>query len=224
MTAMRVKALRQQPDDGAIVVLEDVAGRLGLAFLIPINEANRLARIIGPAECRRTPVYELVCDLAATLDATVAGAVLDCESEGIYATLVLERHGAPIELRCHPPTRSRWRSARNRRFTRRRPRSRRRVRCRALESSTSTSGRSRDGSRACVRTTSAPATRGEGGASSCSSRWPGPWSRASWGCSAARDRGTTECRRTGAPGANSGRLLGRGVDGARRDTQNRRAT
>jgi bifunctional DNase/RNase len=103
MTAMRVKALRQQPDgDGAIVVLEDVAGRLGLAFLIPINEANRLARIIGPAECRRTPVYELVCDLAATLDATVAGAVLDCESEGIYATLVLERHGAPIELRCHP--------------------------------------------------------------------------------------------------------------------------
>jgi len=28
--------------------------------------------------------------------------VLDCETEGIYATLVLEGTAAPVTLRCHP--------------------------------------------------------------------------------------------------------------------------
>jgi len=103
MTLMRVKGLRQQPDgQQAVVVLEDVAARLGLAFFIPINEANRLARILGLADCSCTPVYELVDDMVSAMGATVTRAVLDCESDGIYATLVLDRQGVPIVLRCHP--------------------------------------------------------------------------------------------------------------------------
>jgi bifunctional DNase/RNase len=102
MTVMRVKALRQQPDgQQAVVVLEDVAARLGLAFFIPINEANRLARILGLTDCPCTPVYELVDDLVSPMGARTR-AVLDGESDGIYATLALDRQGVPIVLRCHP--------------------------------------------------------------------------------------------------------------------------
>lgn len=109
MTLMRVIGLTQNPEaQQATLLLEDLAGRLGLAFFIPMNEANRLARVLGLARCACAPVYELMVDLATRLGASVARTVLDCETDGIYATLVLERGEGPpddiasIALRCHP--------------------------------------------------------------------------------------------------------------------------
>jgi hypothetical protein len=48
MTPMLISRLTHCPGHGqATVVLEDVALRLQLAFLIPMHEAHRLGRILG---------------------------------------------------------------------------------------------------------------------------------------------------------------------------------
>lgn len=103
MTLLRVKALRA--DDHArqaTVVLETTPGHLALGFLIPMNEANRLARVLGLTRCRCAPVYDLIRGLAMSLSASVTRAVLDAEAEGICATLVLEHGGVEFALPCHP--------------------------------------------------------------------------------------------------------------------------
>lgn len=103
MTLMRVKALNHNPEgDLATVVLETQTGNLALGFIIPLNEANRLARVLGLTRCRCAPIYDMVLELVAHLGASVARTVLDCEDQGIYATLVLAEDKAPFELRCHP--------------------------------------------------------------------------------------------------------------------------
>ncbi len=103
MTLMRVKALSHNPDaQGAALVLETLTGRLALGLLLPLNEANRLARVLGLTPCRCAPIYQLVLDLVARLRVSVARAVLDCEAEGFFATLVLEQETVPFALRCHP--------------------------------------------------------------------------------------------------------------------------
>jgi hypothetical protein len=103
MIPMRIRGLTCDPATRhAIMVLEDLTGTLGLAFFLPLNEANRLARVLGSASCPHTPVYELVLDLLAHLDAVVAHAVLDGRADGIGASLVLLRDGSEIALPCHP--------------------------------------------------------------------------------------------------------------------------
>lgn len=103
MFLMRVRALSPTPETGfATLVLENLTGQLGLGFLIPMNEASRLARVLGLAGCRHVPVYELAFDLVVRLEASVARIVLDDESRGICATLVIERADAETAFRCHP--------------------------------------------------------------------------------------------------------------------------
>jgi bifunctional DNase/RNase len=103
VTLLRVKALSGIDDARlATVVLETTPGNLALGFHIPMNEANRLARVLGLTRCRCAPVYDLIRGLARSLCASVTRAVLDAEAEGICATLVLEHHGLEISLPCHP--------------------------------------------------------------------------------------------------------------------------
>lgn len=103
MTQLQVKALSANDDARlATVVLETSPGNLALGFLIPMNEANRLARVLGLTGCRCAPVYDLIRDLARSLCASVTRAVLDAEAEGICATLILEHEGVEFALPCHP--------------------------------------------------------------------------------------------------------------------------
>lgn len=103
MILMRVKALSHNPEgQQATVVLETETGDLALGFLIPMNEANRLARLLGLTPCRCAPIYELVVELIDRLGASPSRAVLDAETEGICARLVFEREDLKFALPCHP--------------------------------------------------------------------------------------------------------------------------
>jgi bifunctional DNase/RNase len=100
---MRVTGLTRKPDaEEATLLLQDVTGCLGLAFVIPMNEANRLARVLGHAACTCAPVYELLLELAGHGGLSVSRTVLDGDDEGICATLIVERDGGAIEGSCHP--------------------------------------------------------------------------------------------------------------------------
>lgn len=93
-------------------VMLQVEGRdRWLAFYVPMNEANRLARCLGMTQCPCTPIFELTEQLIGHLGATVVRAFLEGDERGIAAGLVLERGGAELLMPCHPPTRSRWRCA-----------------------------------------------------------------------------------------------------------------
>ena len=100
---MQVKAL--SPSHNvllATVVLGTPAGDLALGFLIPMNEANRLARALGLTRCPCVPVYDLVLGLLAHVRALLIRTVLDAETEGICATLIIEHEGAAFPLPSHP--------------------------------------------------------------------------------------------------------------------------
>lgn len=100
---MQVKALN--PDHNArlaSVVLETAAGDLALGFLIPMNEANRLARVLGLTRCPCVPIYELVLGMLAHLRGSLIRTVLDAETEGICATLLIEHEGSALRLPSHP--------------------------------------------------------------------------------------------------------------------------
>lgn len=73
-----------------------------LAFYIPMNEANRLARCLGMTQCPCTPIFELTEQLIGHMGATVVRACLEGDERGISAGLVLERDGAELLLPCHP--------------------------------------------------------------------------------------------------------------------------
>lgn len=63
MTLMRVRALNPNHQTPlATVVREDVVGQRALGFLIPMNEANRLARVLGLKRCC-APIYDLTLRL-----------------------------------------------------------------------------------------------------------------------------------------------------------------
>jgi bifunctional DNase/RNase len=100
---MRVKGLTHTPGtDSALVVVETESGTRTLAFFVPLNEANRLARVLGLAGCPCSPIYELLLQLAAGLDVAVERAELDAQADGITACIVLRRAGGELVLPCHP--------------------------------------------------------------------------------------------------------------------------
>jgi bifunctional DNase/RNase len=103
VTLVRIKALNHNPTTQmATVVLETEGCGLALGFLIPMNEANRLARVLGLVGCRCAPVYELILEIASHGGFSVSRTVLDGGAEGICASLVLGRDGTAIEVSCHP--------------------------------------------------------------------------------------------------------------------------
>ena len=103
MTQMLICRLTHCPGhEKATVVLEDVARRLQLACLIPMDEAYRLARVLGLASCRCVPVLELIDGLLAHFDAGVLRVVLDEDEVGVSATLYVGENHGEAAFPCHP--------------------------------------------------------------------------------------------------------------------------
>jgi bifunctional DNase/RNase len=101
---MRVKALTHDAKARhATVGLEDLAEQLGLGFLVPMNEANRLARALGQTRCACVPVFDLLAVLLTHFEARVSRVVLDGHGElGISATLHISRGEDEAAFSCHP--------------------------------------------------------------------------------------------------------------------------
>jgi bifunctional DNase/RNase len=70
-----------------------------LAFYLPMNEANRLARAKG---CPCAPVFDLVEQLVSELDARIDHVELSGDDHGIWAALDLERESGRLVLGGHP--------------------------------------------------------------------------------------------------------------------------
>jgi bifunctional DNase/RNase len=103
MTQMLICRLTHCPGhDKATVVLEDVDRRLEFAFLIPMNEAYRLARVLGLARCTDVSVLELIDGLLAYCNARVLRAVLDGDEVGVSATLYVSENDGEAAFPCHP--------------------------------------------------------------------------------------------------------------------------
>ncbi|MGH7368948.1 MAG: bifunctional nuclease domain-containing protein [Candidatus Rokuibacteriota bacterium] len=103
MTPMRVIAVSTCPHSDRPMVMLQVEGRdRWLAFYVPINEANRLARCLGMTECPCTPIFELTEQLIGHMKAAVVRAHLEGDERGISAGLVLERDGLELLIPCHP--------------------------------------------------------------------------------------------------------------------------
>ncbi len=103
MTRLQIIALNADPGEReATVVLKATAGDLALGFLIPLNEANRLARVIGLGRCRCVPIYELIQEVLSQVGGSVSHAVLDGDDQGIYSTLVIDNGGSAYSLPSHP--------------------------------------------------------------------------------------------------------------------------
>ena len=84
------------------LLLEDMAGTRRLAFYLPLNEANRLARTLGLAGCACTPIFELTEALIAALPARVLRAELEGDENGISGILVLAQEEREVCLPTHP--------------------------------------------------------------------------------------------------------------------------
>ncbi len=103
MDLMVVKTVRPSSSgDEVMVVLQTASGDRYLGFVVPLNEANRLARVLGMSGCRCAPIYELLLALATAVDTHVERAVLDACPEGIGASLVFRRDGQELPFDCHP--------------------------------------------------------------------------------------------------------------------------
>jgi bifunctional DNase/RNase len=103
MTQMLICRLTHCPGhDKTTVVLEDVDRRLELAFVIPVNEAYRLAQVLGLARCTCVPVLELIDGLLAHCNARVLRAVLDGDEGEVSATLYVGENDGEAAFPCHP--------------------------------------------------------------------------------------------------------------------------
>jgi bifunctional DNase/RNase len=103
MTPMRVIEVNTCPHTGRPMVLLQAEGRdRWLAFYVPMNEANRLARCLGMTPCACTPIFELAEQLVGHLGGAVVRAHLEGDERGISAGLVVAREGTELLLPCHP--------------------------------------------------------------------------------------------------------------------------
>lgn len=83
ITLMRVTGLSHDPEGHtSVLLLETATGTSRLGLVMPMNEANRLARVLGLTRCRCTPVYGLIDRLVWHLAASVASAILDARNRG----------------------------------------------------------------------------------------------------------------------------------------------
>src|SRR5262249_22349237 len=87
-------------DERAVLCLEDADGRLRLGLLIPLNEANRLARALGQTPCPCVPVFELVERLVRGLGARVHRVELD-DDGGISGRLCVAGGAGEVAFPCH---------------------------------------------------------------------------------------------------------------------------
>jgi bifunctional DNase/RNase len=102
MIRMVVRDLTNDPaGDRAVLCLEDVERRLRVALLIPMNEANRLARVLGFTPCPCVPVFELIESLLARFGAGLRRVVLNGDDAGISGTLCIAGGEGEIAVSCH---------------------------------------------------------------------------------------------------------------------------
>lgn len=103
MTPMRVIEVSSCPHTGRPMVMLQAEGQdRWLAFYVPMNEANRLARCLGKTSCPCTPIFELTEQLIGRLGAVLVRAYLEGDDRGISAGILLERDGLEMPLPCHP--------------------------------------------------------------------------------------------------------------------------
>ncbi|MGH7344063.1 MAG: bifunctional nuclease domain-containing protein [Candidatus Rokuibacteriota bacterium] len=67
-----------------------------------MNEANRLARVLGKTCCARVPIFDLVGDLAQAGGLEVVRAEIDGDDRGVSASLVIRRAGRDRAMACPP--------------------------------------------------------------------------------------------------------------------------
>ena len=67
-----------------------------------MNEANRLAPVLGKAGCRHVPIFELLELLTHAVDVRVTRAEIHGDAQGVRASLVLARGAMDVTLPCHP--------------------------------------------------------------------------------------------------------------------------
>ena len=85
-----------------MVLLEDDRRSRWLSFYLPMNEANRLARVLGKTGCEHVPIFELLELLTQAVDVRVARAEIHGDAHGVRAELVLARGAMDVTLPCHP--------------------------------------------------------------------------------------------------------------------------
>jgi bifunctional DNase/RNase len=103
MTLMTVTGLLPDPKgDDAVLVLQTLPGDRILGLLVPMSEATRLARVLGPAACGCSPIYDLLVALSEAVKVSVSRAVLDLSPGGIGARLIFALNGTETPFDCHP--------------------------------------------------------------------------------------------------------------------------
>jgi bifunctional DNase/RNase len=85
-----------------MVLLENGQRSRWLSFYLPMNEANRLARVLGKAGCRHVPIFELLELWTQAADVRDTRAEIHGDADGVRASLVLARGGLDMVLPCHP--------------------------------------------------------------------------------------------------------------------------
>ena len=103
MTEMRVVDLCTcRQTSKPMVLLEDVARSRWLSFYLPMNEANRLARVLGKTCCAGVPIFDLISDMAEAGGLELVRAEIDGDQQGVNASLVVRRDGHDLAMTCHP--------------------------------------------------------------------------------------------------------------------------
>ena len=86
----------------AMVLLEDVGRSRWLSFYLPMNEANRLARVLGKTCCAGVPIFDLIGEIAEAGGLELVRAEIDGDHQGVVASLVLRRAGRDLTMVCLP--------------------------------------------------------------------------------------------------------------------------
>jgi len=103
MTEMRVVDLCTcRQTSRPMILLEDVGRSRWLSFYLPMNEANRLARVLGKTCCAGVPILDLIGEIAEAGGLELVRAEIDGDSQGVVASLVLRRVGRDLTMACHP--------------------------------------------------------------------------------------------------------------------------
>jgi bifunctional DNase/RNase len=83
-------------------LLEDVDRSRWLSFYLPMNEANRLARVLGKTCCGAVPIFDLLGEIAEAGSLELVRAEIDGDQQGVNASLVVRRAGHDLAMVCHP--------------------------------------------------------------------------------------------------------------------------
>jgi hypothetical protein len=103
MTEMRVVDLCTcRQTSRPMVLLEDVDRSRWLSFYLPMNEANRLARVLGKTCGGGVPIFDLLGEIGRAGGLELVRAEIDGDQQGVNAALVVRRAGDDLAMACHP--------------------------------------------------------------------------------------------------------------------------